>query len=161
VHLFVYRGTVREAILAWKLSGRMAPLAALLDLALPRLQGIVAPEDMLVPVPSAAASIRRYGMHPAATLARLLARRLGCRWSSRVLARCGDDPRQSSLPAHARRKNLARAFVLAHRPSVDGRIWLVDDIYTTGTTVRRAFSVLCRDPKAFGVITLSRVPFVR
>jgi predicted amidophosphoribosyltransferase len=50
-----------------------------------------------------------------------------------VLAKARETPPQAGLPAVDRRANLRGAFRLVR--SGQGRILLVDDIYTTGSTV--------------------------
>ncbi len=65
-----------------------------------------------------------------------LAAELSARWElepARLLRRRLAVPRQRSLPLAQRRSNVARAFVAAAR--VPRRVCLVDDVYTTGSTV--------------------------
>jgi predicted amidophosphoribosyltransferase len=65
-----------------------------------------------------------------------LAFELAARWElepARLLRRRTAVPRQRSLSLAQRRSNVARAFVAAVR--VPRRVCLVDDVYTTGSTV--------------------------
>ncbi len=105
------------------------------------------------------ARMRRRGMHHAADLCRMIAAETGCRFEWRALRRAGDRPRQSSLSGAARRRNLRGAFVLAPDARAylrGGRLWIVDDIRTTGATLREASRALAKagfEPRA---LTLSR-----
>ncbi len=158
-HLFVYAGPVRDAILEWKLRGRAAGVAWLVDAAGARLREMIAPDDLLLPVPMPLARMRRRGMHHAADLCRMIAGETGCRFEWRALRRQGEQPRQSSLSGAARRRNLRRAFVLAPDAWAylrGGRIWIVDDIRTTGATLRAACRALAAGGFPAHALTLSR-----
>ncbi len=159
--LYVYDGPVREAILGWKLEGRDAGLLWLLDAAAARLQQVFTPEDVLLPVPMPIRRMRKSGQHHAAALCCHIARIAGCRMDWRLLRRSGEQPRQSVLPGSARRRNLAHAFRLdvAHWRDMQpvGRLWLVDDIFTTGTTVRYACRCLKQTGQPVSAFTLARV----
>ena len=90
------------------------------------------PLDVITPVPMARADQRRRGFNQAALLARGVGRGLGLPVEP-LLVKVRQTPPQAELPAMARRENLRGAF----RPirSGAGRVLLVDDIYTTGSTV--------------------------
>ena len=160
VSLYGYEGPVREAILSWKLQGRDAGLLWLLGTAEKRLQQTFAPEDLLLPVPMPLHRMRKTGQHHAADLCRHIAGITGSRLEWRLLRRTGEQPRQSSLAGGKRRKNLGRAFSLNkdtwQNNGVKGRIWVIDDILTTGTTVRQASKALRPLKQPIHAFTLAR-----
>lgn len=97
--------------------------------------------DLLVPVPLHPSRLRERSYNQALLLARVLARRTGKEVLPRLLRRIRATPPQQGLTAEARRRNLKGAFAL--RVKLDGqRVLLVDDVLTTGATVRECSRVL-------------------
>jgi ComF family protein len=94
---------------------------------------------VLVPVPAAPERLRWRGFHPAGLLAAALARHLGLACRPVLLCRPGTRP-QKALPAAGRARNLQGAFRLAGPPPP--RALLVDDVITTGETLRSCARLL-------------------
>jgi ComF family protein len=99
---------------------------------------------VLIPIPSAARTVRQRGFDATSSIARLAARRLQVRYpmtvrSALVQARPVAD--QAGLSARARHENLAGAFRL-RRPMRTGAVVLVDDLVTTGSSLTEAARVL-------------------
>jgi len=154
VSLYAYQGAVREAILIWKLGGDDAGVRWLVETARQRLKTLFQPDDLFIPVPMPFSRMQKSGQHHAADLARLLAEAAGCEWDWQLLRRHGHQARQSALSGLARRKNLRKSFCLDTdyltsmqlkgilRKPVKGRVWVVDDIMTTGATLHYASKAL-------------------
>ena len=99
--------------------------------------------DPIVPMPLYPRRYRERGFNPASLLAREIARPGRHPLRPRWLIRLRDTERQTGLDAASRRRNVAGAF--ACRPSseaVPGRVWLVDDVTTTGATLEAAAAAL-------------------
>ena len=100
--------------------------------------------DAIVGVPMAPAKERRRGYNQAHLLARALGRRLGLRCDMTLLGRAGERATQSTLPKRDRAANVRGAFSAASR--VKGKsILVVDDICTTGETLRACATALLRE----------------
>jgi ComF family protein len=139
-----YGGVARGLVVALKY-GRVVsasrPLARGLAGAL-LARGI--PGDLVVPVPASARRRRERGFDQAEEIARRVARALGIGLAIRGLVRVRHTPPQAGLSRSARRRALRGAF-RARTRSVEGRcVILVDDVLTTGSTVRASSLALRR-----------------
>jgi predicted amidophosphoribosyltransferase len=132
-----YEGGVRAALLAYKERGRRDLAGCLAGL----LARSVGPGPaLLVPVPSSRAAVRSRGGDTLLRLARAAARRTGGRVATPLrLTRAVQD--SARLGVGARSANLAGAMAAAP-PRFAGEAVLVDDIVTTGATLREALRAL-------------------
>jgi len=140
---------VRASVLAWKLQGNDAGLQWLIDAAQARLATIFLPGDVLLPVPMPIVRMRKAGRHHAADLCKAICKISGSQINFNVLRRSGTQQRQSSLSRTERWNNLRKAFRVNsdHLHLNEGqRLWVVDDICTTGATLYYA----CRALKPVG-----------
>ena len=97
--------------------------------------------ECIVPMPLHVARLRERGFNQALEIARFAAASLGVRVDSRSLARRLATREQSGLSLEARRKNVRGAFEVA-RSLPRGRIALLDDVVTTGSTAMAAIEAL-------------------
>ena len=146
-----YDDRVRRLVAAWKERGlrRLAvEAAAVVVETLPRPEA-----DALVFVPADRARRLERGYQPAERLARELA----AAWEipcEELLTRRGGSRRQRGLSLVERRRNVRGAFTAATR---EGRLLLVDDVYTSGATAHAAASAL----RAGGAAAIEVVTFAR
>ena len=144
-----YAGAVRQILLAHKERGALrlarplgTALAATVRCAVPAGAASRAQPLLLVPMPSARATVRARGHDPTLRLARAAAAALrGAGVPSRLLPALRQSRRvadQAGLGAAERQRNLRGALsVPPHRRTHlgRGRIILVDDLVTTGATL--------------------------
>ena len=135
---FRYGGAIAEAIVRFKYQRRgdlARPLGALMLRAVPHFRHLEI--DLVVPVPLHPSRLAERGFNQAALLARPIARALGIPLLARGLDRTRDTPRQATLDRALRLENVAAAFVARAPEKVSARrILLVDDVRTTGATLR-------------------------
>lgn len=129
-----YRELARVAVIAHKergVSALSAPLSRLISAAAKS----TSPADALVPVPSHAQSLRSRGRDTVRELTDHAGRRLGIPVMA-ALER-GRGPRQKQSSAEQRRALSKHTVTAARRaPRLRNRVILVDDVITTGSTVR-------------------------
>ena len=93
--------------------------------------------DMVVPVPLWKEKEKKRGFNQAALMAESFSKVTGIPYDESVIMRIRDTAPQSSLRKHQRDVNIRSAFKVTDENKVKGRkILLLDDIYTTGSTVR-------------------------
>ena len=102
---------------------------------------------VLVPVPLSSRKLRERGFNQSFLLASALARAAGA--GARVaplVRRVADTPTQTAFDRRSRQDNLKNAFALAGRVDFDARqrYLLVDDVFTTGSTINSCARVLRR-----------------
>lgn len=91
--------------------------------------------DALIPVPLHPARERKRGYNQAALLARSLGEQLGIPVLERYLVRTRNTRPQKELEGGRRQNNLKKAFKIIQNDVKLKTIVIIDDIYTTGSTV--------------------------
>ena len=100
--------------------------------------------DMLVPVPVHRARLIRRGYNQAALLARGMERQLGIPCREDVLERSENTAPMRNMSAAGRRRNLKSAFHTCSDDVKSKTILLIDDVYTTGSTMDACAAALQR-----------------
>jgi ComF family protein len=154
------RGVVREFIHRFKYDRQFYlrhPLAEWMAVALEDERIRAQPFDAFVPVPLHATRYRERDFNQAEVLAKLMAKRSG-RPVLHALKRIRYTTTQTRLDREERMENLRNAFRVRHAPAVQGRhLILVDDVFTTGSTVEECARVLTLAGAAsIRVITVAR-----
>jgi ComF family protein len=149
IHLLKYE-QVRPAA---RVLGRMLheAMASLKDL----------PNDaVVVPIPLHRKKLRQRGFNQVELIARaaLKLESQPRRLFSNTIERQRETKSQIGLTSHQRRENMRGAFVVAKPAQISGReVLLVDDVYTTGTTVSECARILRRaGASKVWVVTVAR-----
>ncbi len=100
--------------------------------------------DMVVPVPMNEKKRRERGYDQASLIAKALAAETGLPFSDRTLIRTRRTRPQKELNDTERRKNLKNAFKIGQSSVKSRKVLLVDDIYTTGSTMDACAEVLLK-----------------
>ena len=147
-----YEGGLRELIHLLKYN-QVRPAANVLGRmvaeAISDLQPLFAgPPVLLVPVPLHARKFRQRSFNQAELIARSALKLLpgtDLRLSCAVLERTRETKSQIGLSRHQRRENMRGAFAVVKPEEVSGHeVLLLDDVFTTGTTVSECARVLRR-----------------
>lgn len=99
------------------------------------LLGLVERPQVLIPVPLHRNRLRQRGFNQAWIIAKALSKRLNIPLIDDMLFRVRDTKPQAGLSGKLRRKNLQSAFELTDEFNWQ-RVALIDDVVTTGTTVK-------------------------
>lgn len=156
---FAYQEPIASLILSLKFGGQLAALDTLTALAR-RSAALteLAEPDCILPVPLHGGRLRQRGFNQAVAIARFCFPLWQKKIQPDLLRRSKARPAQMTLSGQDRRKNLVGAFFLSHPEKVRGcRVLLVDDVFTTGSTVNECSQVLRRaDAASIEVFTLAR-----
>lgn len=136
----LYRGALRDLILRFKFGGDLA-LARLLGAWLENAAHCLPAADALVGMPQHPEHLLRRGFNQAHELTRVLHTATGIPLRPDLLLRKRHGAPQASLNAQQRPGNVRGIFAAGE--SVAGlRLWLIDDVMTTGSTLREAAQTL-------------------
>ena len=141
---FPYTGIYRDAVRRFKYSGRAEYAAWFAEAVLEAGRGLADTwqPEALVPVPIHRNRFRERGYNQAEELARELGKRLHVPCEAEMVTRCRDTLPQNGLDPAGRKENLQGAFAVRDKAAVPARVVLVDDIRTTGSTLRELEKVL-------------------
>ena len=133
----VYEGKVKQSIYRFKYSGRKEyaeAYAYLVEKELGDFIREVAP-DVLIPVPLHRSRYCRRGYNQAELFARALGKRMGIRVETKLVKRVKNTLPQKNLALTQRQNNLKKAFKLCRNDVKLNTTIIIDDIYTTGSTI--------------------------
>ncbi len=114
--------------------------------------------SLIIPIPLHPKKLRERGFNQSLVLGREIAKKFSIPLDFDTLIRKNDTKPQVNLGRSERMKNVKGAFMVRQKERIEGeRILLVDDVYTTGSTVNECARVL-RAAKAsdVAVLTLAR-----
>ena len=150
-----YAGIFREVILKYKYGG-VSGLARPLSLCLPSPDQVGGHGQVLVTVPDDPRRKRNFS--PVGEIARRYARLHGMRYLPRALEKVRSTPAQAGLSLTARKQNIRGVF-RCRRDLVEGKnVLLMDDVFTTGSTLKECARILSGAGARVRVITLARTP---
>jgi ComF family protein len=148
----LFTGTLREIIHHLKYADRVSLANPLGDIMKDCLEREAFTGDLVIPVPLHRSRERRRGFNQA----ELLAKRLRRPMSTRLLRRRKNTASQTGLTRNERKRNLSGAFEVLG--NVSGSVILVDDVYTTGSTMNEIAKTLKRaGAERVEVLTAARV----
>lgn len=135
-------GPLRQAIHSFKYSGLRALAPVLGEMLFDCWDVDPWPVDIVVPVPLHPQRLRERGYNQSALLARELARHTGLRVAEGTLLRITPTPPQVGLRATERTENVRGAFRCRDDALTGKQVLLVDDVLTTGATLRACAEAL-------------------
>jgi competence protein ComFC len=143
-----YEGIVKDVILlfkyhGWEILGR--DLADFVVRSLDKADDLWSDVDAVIPVPLHRRREKRRGFNQSAVLARRIAKLRNISFLPGRLIKVRNAPAQTSLEKAEREENVRDAYRVRRPARLRGiTILLVDDVYTTGSTIRECSRVLIR-----------------
>ncbi len=156
----LYEAALQQAIHLFKFEKRRRLAKPLTQLILAHIPNdcSIGDYDFILPIPIHKKRLRERGFNQATLLAKGIAKATGVPIATDVLFRHRYTAPQSSLDREARQTNIVDAFQLRAEESIRGKhLLLIDDVFTTGATIREAVKALWHaDPAEIDVLTLAR-----
>jgi len=151
-----YSGIMKKAIKLFKFKKKLRlcePLANIIIKNMPYLDA-----DCIIPVPLYQQRLRSRGFNQSELIAKSISAELAIPLFLNTLIRFRETKPQFSLNKNERKENIKNAFLIINKEDISGKkVLLVDDIYTTGSTVRECKRVLLQGgAKSVFAIVLSK-----
>jgi ComF family protein len=156
-----YEGPLRQAIHLLKYRGKLSLQRRLLQLAIAHFEvhfpGVSF--DIIIPIPLHQRRLMQREFNQAALMARGIAHHLTVPMREQVLVRTRWTRPQVELSGDERRANVRQAFTIKDPAAIQDRVvLLVDDVFTTGATLREAARTLkAAGARQVDVFALARV----
>ncbi len=155
-----YEGSLHDAIQKFKYRGKTGIGTALGNILADFVSGVwdMRAFDLVIPAPLHISRLRERGFNQAVILSQPISRRFRIPLDFSSLQRIRFTPPQVGMGRHERSFNVKGAFAVKNHLAVVGkRILLVDDVYTTGSTLTECSHVLAdAGAAAVAVLTLAR-----
>lgn len=160
IYMFKYEGTIRRVILQYKFQEKSYLYKTIVNFLLKneKLFEIIKSYDTIVPVPISKKRKKERGYNQSYLLARDIANKTGIKLENDVLFKIKNIIEQSKLNKEDRLKNIKGVYEINNSKKIKNKnILLIDDIYTTGSTVNECCKVLKKaNPVKIGVFTIAK-----
>lgn len=139
--VFDYIDDVQSKIIAFKQGGYKHIGETFAYVINDKFQTIDNKIDIIIPIPISKERLKERGFNQSEVLCQELDTKLPI--SSNLLSRIRNTPHQTGLSKSNRLKNLEGCFEVTNKKAIKGkRILLIDDIYTTGSTLNECAKTL-------------------
>ena len=156
---FKYEQPVVDLILSLKYSDNGEAAEALAVFMKEALQNTAIQDAVLIPVPLHRRRYKKRGYNQAALLAQEIARLTGYNINEKIISRIKETKVQKEMDAKERAKNLRGVFEVIDKEAIKEKdIILIDDVFTSGSTVNECARVLRKaGARQVEVLTAARV----
>ena len=144
VAVFGYTQALKESIYRFKY-GNKREYACFYGKSIAQLKGHIIRSwqpDCIIPIPLHKSRYRRRGFNQAELIARELGKSTGIEVVNNLLIRTKNTKAQKTLNDKERAQNVKKAFQVRHNVVKYKKVLLIDDIYTTGTTIDACAKIL-------------------
>jgi ComF family protein len=139
---YPYEGTLAKGISLFKYQRQVSLVDPMMKLATPFLHSLERAE-VILPVPLHRARLKKREFNQSLILADALGKLLKKPTLGHLLVKVSHTDRQVRLSRRLRRKNLEKSLMILDEKAVSGKnVLLVDDVFTTGSTLNECARVL-------------------
>ena len=160
IYIFKYEGIIRKLILDYKFHEKPYMYVCFVNFVLKnekifeKLQSY----DTIIPVPISKKRMKERGYNQSLLIAKKLSREVKIPLQVNCLLKTKNIIEQSKLNKEQRKQNIQNVYELKNREILNNkRILLIDDIYTTGSTVNECAKILQQArPEKIDVLVLAK-----
>ncbi len=160
IYLANYEGKFREDILSYKFFDKSYMYKTFAKLALKneKICEVIKTYNTIIPVPISKKRLAKRGYNQSSLIAKEIAKNLKLNYNDNCLIKTKDIIEQNKLNKEERLKNIVGAYKLLNEEKLyNKKLLLIDDIYTTGSTVNECSKTLAKaKPLKIGVLTIAK-----
>ncbi len=160
IYIFNYEGIIRKLILDYKFNEKSYIYVSFVNFILKneKIFEKLKSYDTIIPVPISRKRMKERGYNQSLLIAKKLSKDLRIELQANCLFKTRNIIEQSKLNKEQRMQNIQNVYELKNEQILTNKqILLIDDIYTTGSTVNECSKVLSRaNPKKIDVLVLAK-----
>ena len=160
IYFFEYQGMIRKIIIDYKFNDKAYLYKTIVNFLLKneKIFKILKSYDTIIPVPISKQRKKERGYNQSELIAREIAKRSQIEFNNKCLFKIKNIIEQSKLNKEDRQKNIQGVYRLEKLEMLKNKkILLLDDIYTTGSTVNECSKILRQAQlEKIGVLTLAK-----
>lgn len=160
LYVFLYSGVIRSLLLNYKFNDNTYLYKTFTNFLLKNKKFVenIKRYDIIVPVPLSKKREKERGYNQSLLLAKEISKSTKIKLNNKCLKKIKNLVAQSSLNKNERYKNIKGAFALKHNKIIQNKkVLIIDDIFTTGSTVNECSKVLKEAGAAkIGILTIAK-----
>lgn len=157
---FKYEGNIRKIILDYKFHEKPYLFSTFVNFLLKekKIFENIKNYDKIIPVPISKERQKERGYNQSLLIAKEISKQINLELLNNCLIKTKNIVEQSKLNKEQRERNIKDVYELKNKQLIKAeRILLIDDIYTTGSTVNECSKILREgNPKKIGVLTIAK-----
>ena len=160
MYIFKYEGQIRKLILDYKFNEKSYLYETFVTFLLNNKKAFenIKKYDTIIPVPISKKILKTRGYNQSLLIAKSIAKNTGLTLMDKNLIKTKNIIEQSKLNKEDRQQNIQGVYELENKQALNNKkILLIDDIYTTGSTVNECSKILMQgNPSIIGIFVLAK-----
>ena len=160
MYLFQYEGEIRKNILDLKFNEKNYKYEAFVKILKnhKKMCSKIKKYDIIIPVPISKKRQKSRGYNQSALFAKEISKILSVKYDENILIKVKDNIAQSQLSKEDRIINIKNVYHIKNKEKIiDKKILILDDIYTTGSTVNECSRILKdNSAKNVGILVIAK-----
>lgn len=160
MYIFKYEGQIRRLILDYKFNDKSYIYLTFTNFLLKNKKVFenIKKYDKIIPIPISKKRLKTRGYNQSYLIAKEIANKTNLEIVNNCLFKTKNIIEQSKLNKEDRAKNIQGVYMLKNKHLIENKnILLIDDIYTTGSTVNESSKILRQgNPRKIGILVLAK-----